>query len=113
VLVLGVYRNNGSETFNASEDSVSYKTANDKEVSDVSYVYFQQRGEETTTEESSESERSTATATETDDPTETTASESSEDTETTTESSGDTPGFTPITAVVALVAAALVGWRRS
>ncbi|WP_135824484.1 DUF7282 domain-containing protein [Halorussus ruber] len=109
VLVLGVYRNNGSETFNASEDSVSYETANGKEVSDVSYVYFQKRGEETTAEESSESERSTATATETDEPT---TSESGDDTET-TESSGDTPGFTPITAVVALVAAALVGWRRS
>ena len=81
-------------------------TADDKEVSDLSYVYFQKRGADTTTED----ERSTAT----EEPTETDeATETDESTETTAESSGDTPGFTPITAVVALVAAALVGWRRS
>lgn len=112
VLVLGVYRNNGSQTYNASEDTVSYMTANDNEVSDVSYVYFEERGADTTDERSTETtERSTAIET-----TESTDNESAvaDDTEeTTTESSGGIPGFTPITAVVALVAAALVGWRRS
>ncbi|WP_276301708.1 DUF7282 domain-containing protein [Halorussus lipolyticus] len=107
VLVLGVYRNNGSQTFNASQDSVSYMTANDKEVSDVAYVYFQKRGAETTADESTD--RSTEMETET-----TTESAMSDETEeTTTESSGGIPGFTPSTAVVALVAAALIGWRRS
>lgn len=91
VLVVGLYHNNGSQTYNASEDTVAYKTANDKDVTAVSYVYFEKRGSDTTTE-----------------------SAMADDTEeTTTESSGDAPGFTPITAVVALVAAALVGWRRS
>lgn len=111
VLVVGLYRNNGSEAYNASEDTVAYETADDENVTDVSYVYFEERGSDTTTEERStetDEERSTELGETT---TDSAMSDDSE--ETTTESSGGMPGFTPMTAVVALVAAALVGWRRS
>lgn len=106
VLVVALVHNNGSESYNASADKVAYKNDRGKEVADVSYVYFQTRGQETTTE----STTSSTTAAETSD--ETTTESTSEET-TTDVSSGSIPGFTPITGVVALLGAAFLGLRRS
>ena len=112
VLVVTLYRNNGTETFNASEDSEPYQTENGVGVSDTAYVSFEDRSrgdadttaaDETTTASDEDSDETTTEAAMADD-------ESGD--ETTEESSGGVPGFTPITAVVALVAAALVASRR-
>ncbi|UPV74597.1 hypothetical protein M0R89_00665 [Halorussus limi] len=115
VLVVTLVRNNGSESFNASADSVAYQTENGADVSDTSYVYFQKRGEQTTTEETTAADTSLTTTAETSEETtdESAASDATTE-ETTSESSGGgVPGFTPITGVVALITAALVGLRRS
>ncbi|NEU56290.1 PGF-CTERM sorting domain-containing protein [Halorussus sp. MSC15.2] len=93
VLVVALVHNNGSESYNASADKVAYENDRGKEVADVSYVYFQTRGQETTTAE--------------------TTTESTSEETTTDASSGSIPGFTPITGVVALLGAAFLGLRRS
>ena len=115
VFVVSPVRNNGSESYNASADSMVYQTANGADVTDTSYVYFQERGEATTTDDGAEETTARATSFTTTEETgeeSTTSADTTEET-TTDDSSGSVPGFTPITGVVALVAAALVGLRRS
>jgi PGF-CTERM protein len=109
VLVVTAVRNNGSESFNASADKVPYVGDGGANVTDTSYVFLQERGERSTTEETTE--MTTETPEET---TETTNESAMSDdaTETTTDSSGGVPGFGVSTALVALVAAALVVLRR-
>lgn len=107
VLVVSLYRNNGSESYDAATDSVAYQTDTGADVSDVAFVYFEERGRSTTDETSTAASDGT-TAEET-----TATSDEVTTTATTQTASGDTPGFTPITAVVALLAAALVALRRN
>ncbi|WP_128476036.1 DUF7282 domain-containing protein [Halorussus pelagicus] len=114
VLVVSPVRNNGSESYNASADTMVYQTETGSDVSDTSYVYFQERGEATTDDGAEETTARDTSVTTTEEMSEesTTAADTTEET-TTDDSSGSVPGFTPITGVVALVAAALVGLRRS
>ncbi|MFC4448161.1 DUF7282 domain-containing protein [Halorussus aquaticus] len=112
VLVVALVHNNGSESYNASADKVAYENDRGKEVADVSYVYFQTRGQETTTAETTTEEETTSSTTTAETSDETTTESASEET-TTDVSSGTIPGFTPITGVVALLGAALLGLRRS
>jgi len=112
VLVVTAVRNNGSESFDASADTVPYVDEGGANVTDTSYVYLQERGERTTTTEKTTEATTTEASEET---TETTTNESamSDDaTETTTDSSGSVPGFGVSAALVALLAAALVALRR-
>ena len=119
VLMVTLYRNNGTETYNASEDSQAYQTDQGVDVSDVAHVSSgtQTRGDadrgasgdETTTETNDETTTDEAQADET---TTEAAMDDQSTEETTEESSGGVLGFTPITAVVALLAAALVAIRR-
>lgn len=99
VLVVTLYRSNGTETYDPDE-AVAYED-DGAEVSEVAYVYF----EEPTRGDTAETEATTAEADSADGADETTDAETSAD-------DGGTPGFTPTTAAVALLAAALVGLRR-
>lgn len=121
VLIVTLFRNNGSQAYNASADSVAYQTDTGADVSDVAYVYFEKRSRSTTEETSTTTVEATASGDEetTDAGTangttgdETMGGETTGD-ETTEESSGGIPGFTPITAVVALLGAAFVALRRN
>jgi PGF-CTERM protein len=114
VLVVTLYRNNGTETYNASEDAQAYQTETGADVSDVAYVYFEDQsrdpGDETTTGTSDESEDATETAA--DETTTEAATDGDESDGETEDASGDVPGFTPLTAVVALLGATLIVIRR-
>lgn len=119
VLMVTLYRNNGTQAYNASEDSEAYKDANDVDVSDVAQVSAEDytRGD---SDRGASDDETTATTTDESASDETTADETTTEAamddeateETDDESSGTVPGFTPITAVVALLAAALVAIRR-
>lgn len=112
VLVVTAVRNNGSESYNASEDTVAYQTETGSDVTDTSYVYFQERGESTTTEASNDEDTSFTTTAADDDDDEAAMADGTTE-ETTSGASGGVPGFTPAIAVIALIGAALVGLRRS
>ena len=107
VVVVALYRNNGTEAYNASEDAVAYETADGADVSDPAYLYFEEP-----TRGSNAGASTTGTETTTDETTEAAMSDDATSDETTENSTGGVPGFTPITAVVALLAAVLVGLRR-
>lgn len=117
VFVATLYRNNGTETYNASEDSEAYQTGTGTNVTDVAFVTSENQSEDETTDAATDDETDgETTETETDEAandetTEAPADDESGDEET-DESSGGIPGFTPITAVVALLAAALIASRR-
>jgi PGF-CTERM protein len=119
VLMVTLYRNNGTEAYNASEDSQAYQTDQGVDVSDVAHVSSETQtrgdsdrgasGDETTTATNDDTTTDEALS----DGTTTEAAMDDESGEETTEaSSGGVPGFTPITAVVALLAAALIASRR-
>jgi PGF-CTERM protein len=116
VLVVTLYRNNGTEDYNASEDTQAYQTETGADVSDVAYVYFEDQSRDDAGASTTD-ETTTATGDETaeesaDETTEAAVADDESGDEATEESSGGIPGFTPITAVVALLAAALVALRR-
>ncbi|WP_158056269.1 DUF7282 domain-containing protein [Halorussus halophilus] len=106
-----LFRNNGSESYNASEDTMTYNTSTNQSVSDVSYVYLEERGDRSDSSETTTTSDSNGATTTADDMT-TTDSGSDNSSETTEGSSGTIPGFTPITGVVALVGALALGLRR-
>jgi PGF-CTERM protein len=97
-----LYRNNGTETYDADEDSVAYESADGADVSDTAYVYFEEPSRGSDTGASTTDAETTDAA----------MSDGGTADETTEDSTGGVPGFTPITAVVALLAAALLGLRR-
>ena len=115
VLVVELFRDAGNRTFDPSANNTTYATANGQNVSDVAYVYFEERnrsdaatttaGTQTTTDAGATTGDAGAT-----DGAGTTGDEAAE---TTGKSSGTIPGFSPIAAVVAIVGAMLVGLRRS
>ncbi|UPW00697.1 PGF-CTERM sorting domain-containing protein [Halorussus gelatinilyticus] len=112
VLVVTAFRNNGSQNFSATADKVPYVDEAGANVTDTSYVYFQKRGERTTTEETTADSASEDTTAESEQTTDESAMSDDTTAETTTDSSGGVPGFGVSTALVALVAAAFVGLRR-
>lgn len=125
VLVVTLYRNNGTEEFDASEDGEAYETDTGTNVSDVAYVFTERQRRTTADEDGSASDETTAASDDSDEAGDATdeagdsttdeaaVADDGSDGETADEdASGGVPGFTPITAVVALVAAALVASRR-
>jgi PGF-CTERM protein len=103
VVVAQAHRNNGTESFNATEDT-AYTNDNGQAVADTAYVAT----EEFTRTTATATETATATATETAAATESDGGDAT-GTESATETSG--PGFTALAALVALVGAALLARR--
>lgn len=108
-----LFHNNGSENYSASEDTMTYNTSNNQSVSDVSYVYLEERGNRSDSTEETTTMGENGTMMTTDDGMNSTDSGSENSSETTDGSSGSIPGFTPITGVVALIGAVALGLRRS